>query len=212
MEEMRVIANWISQLDGKKAWEEVKSVADRIFHPDYVLLKGGSEVPYEVVMGSLGKMLMAGVVARLVKVRKVDDGIEGTWDSFYPDGRRTRLQSVWSFEDGKIVKSRHVRSQGGSPSTVPKRILSFEKELSALTNEKDSNASSSDETEFSSYSEDEEDTASEENEEPITLKRVSSAGKSLVSQQTKHRRKKSLSARSLRQKFASSKSSSSSNI
>lgn len=208
MEEMRVIANWISQLDGKRSWEEVKSVADRIFHPDYALSKGGGEeVPYDKVMLSLEKMLTAGVFARLVKVRKVDDGIEGTWDSVYPDGRVVRLQSVWSFEDGKIVKSKHVRRRGSLTSlSSPRRTLSFEKDISALT-EPDSSTSSSEETEYSAFSVDSdtdpetEQIESDPGSVKVPLKRVSSA-KLLKALQFQPRRK-----RSLRQVLGSSSSS-----
>lgn len=195
---MRIIANWISQLDGKRSWDEVKCVADRIFHADYALMKGGNEVPYDKVMASLEKMLVSGVFARLVKVRKVDDGIEGTWDSVYPDGRVIRLQSVWSFEDGKIIKSQHVRSQGSSPTlSTPRKSLSFEKELSALT-EQDSSASSGDDTESSSLSDDADADTVDGEQEPdsprsikSSLKRVSSV-KLLKSLQSQHRRKKAL--------------------
>lgn len=201
-----MIAKWISYLDGKKPWEEVKAFADLIFHPEYVLMKGEQEVPYGMVMASLEKMLVSGVIARLVKVRKVDDGIEGTWDSFYTDGRRVRLQSVWSFSDGKIVMSQHVRRRGSITSgSTPRKTLSFEKELSALTEsdcsltEPESSVSSSDENDSSSLSDDGDmDLVGELTDlesSPRSLfrrpsfKRVSSAKKALQSQ---HRKNKEL--------------------
>uniref|UniRef100_A0A7R9W2U0 Uncharacterized protein n=1 Tax=Pseudictyota dubia TaxID=2749911 RepID=A0A7R9W2U0_9STRA len=117
MEEMRVIAKWINLLDGKKSWDEVKVIAEDIFHPDYALIKDGGRVPFARVMASVEKMLTAGVSARLVKVRKVDEGIEGTWDSVYPDGRVVRLMSVWTFEDGRVIRSSHKRRHSKSFSS-----------------------------------------------------------------------------------------------
>jgi hypothetical protein len=104
MAEMRLLMKYFSQFDGNTTWEETLPFAERLYHPEMVVVTAKGSLAREEFKQHVKTFTEKGGAIEMLKLEKVPQGIRYELIFHNPDGTTNQTQTMGTFREGRLFR------------------------------------------------------------------------------------------------------------